>query len=97
VQIPNFKKKHIVNFKEYICNCTQFKEYDSLYTHTIVAYRHKVEDLYKLFVKQYTMSIYKGTYNHFLQPFSIKNLLSTLRFLLPVFKKQRSRLTTKRI
>jgi hypothetical protein len=65
--------------------------------HAIAACRHKAGDPYKLFAKEYTVSAYRKTYKHFLQPFSIENLASTLGFLPPVFKNQRGRPTTKRI
>lgn len=82
VQIPNSGKKHIVNLKEHTCNYTRFEEYDSPCIHAIVAYQHEVEDPYKLFAEEYTVSMYRKTYNHFLQPFSIENLQSKPRVLL---------------
>jgi hypothetical protein len=97
VQVPNSRKKHIVNLKERTCNSTLFEEYDSLYTYAIVACRYAVEDPYKLFAGEYTVSAYRKTYKHFLLPFSIENLVSTSRFLPLVSKNQCSRPTTKRI
>jgi hypothetical protein len=73
VQIPDSKKKHIVNLKERTCDCTLFEEYDSPCTHAIVACRHAVEDPYELFAEEYTVSAYRKTYEHFLPPFSIEN------------------------
>jgi hypothetical protein len=95
VQIPNSGKKHIINLKECTCNCTRFEEYDSPCVYVIVAYQHEVEDPYKLFAEEYTVSTYRKMYNHFLQLFSIENLQSEPRVLPPIFKKQRGRPTTK--
>ena len=97
VQIPDSRKKHIVNLKEETCDCTLFQEYRSLCAHAIVACRHKEEDPYKLFAKEYTTLLYRKTYKHFLQPLSIENLKSTSTVLPLVFKKQRGRPITKRL
>jgi SWIM zinc finger len=97
VQVPNSGKKYSINLKERTCNCTLYKEYDSPCMHAIVACQHAVEDPYKLFAEEYTVSAYRKTYKHFLPPFSIENLASTSGFLPPVFKNQRGRPTTKRI
>jgi len=97
VQIPDSRKKHIVNLKEHTCNCMLFEEYQSLCTHAIIACQYESEDPYKLFAEEYTLLVYRKTYSHFLWPLSIENLESASGVLPPVFKKQRGRPTTKRI
>jgi hypothetical protein len=37
VQVPDSRKKRIVNLKEHTCDCTLFEEYNSLCAHAIVA------------------------------------------------------------
>jgi hypothetical protein len=97
VQIPDTGVKYIVNLRERQCDCTNFMEYKSPCTHAIVACRHKAEDPYDLFYLYYTVSSYRKTYEHFLKPVSMENLLSKPGILPPVFKKQRRRPKTKRI
>jgi len=97
VQIPDSRTKCIVNLKEQTCECTWFEEYSSLCTHAIAACRFEAEDLYKLFDKRYSTSVYRDTYSYFVQPISIENLQSQDGILPPVFKKQRGRPATKQI
>jgi hypothetical protein len=54
--MPDSIRKHIVSLEERTCDCRLFEEYQSPCTHAIVAYRHEVEDLYKLFAEEYTVS-----------------------------------------
>jgi hypothetical protein len=44
VQISDSGRKHIVNLKEFQCDCTNFWEYQSPCAHAIAACRHEAED-----------------------------------------------------
>lgn len=57
----------------------------------------RAEDPYLLFDLQYTVLVYRQTYEHFLKPVSIENLLSKEGIPPPVFKKQCGRPKTQRI
>jgi hypothetical protein len=74
-----------------LCECRNYQEYQSPCTHVIAACRHIQEDPFDYFAVQYTTTYYRRTYQHSLQPISIKNLVPDPRIKPPVFKKQRKR------
>jgi SWIM zinc finger len=97
VQIPDSGRKYIVNLKELQCDCTNFQEYRSPCAHAIAACRWAAEDPFNYGDYQYSVECYRETYNHFLIPVSIEDLLSKDGVFPPAFKKLRGRPLTKRI
>jgi hypothetical protein len=97
VQIPESGRNSIVDLKEPSCDCTNFREYHSPYTHAIAACQYDVLDLFYYIYWKYSVQAYRETYEHFILPVNIEDLPLEQGVLPLVFKKQRGRPPTKRI
>ncbi len=97
VELPDTGCKYVVNLKDNSCDCTDFEQYNSPCAYAITACRYATEDPYSYVDERYSVEVYRRTYEHFILPMNIENLVSEQGILPPVFKKQRGRPKTKRI
>jgi len=90
-------QRFIVNLTESKCNCSNFYEYQSLYSYAITAAKYRIVDLISLFFDRYTVRALRRTYKYPIVPILLDDLAIDPMIQPPILKKQAGRPKTKRI
>ena len=87
VEQPDSGQRYIVNLTETECNCTDFYEYQSPCSYTIVAAKYEEVDPISLFFDRYTTQALRQTYSHLLIPILLEELVINPKIQSLILKK----------